>query len=84
MFYTEEEIQPVVTLATKIFGRVGNMCPSPYMFISVQTNKFGAVWYGDIQGTADDVISLTKKFAAEVKDRVTVTDLARDVTIVTI
>lgn len=84
MFYSEEDIQPVVNHATAVFGPVGNMVPSPYVFISVLTNRFGAVWYGDIQGDYTTVVTLAKTFAGKVNDTITVTDLGTDAEIVRI
>jgi hypothetical protein len=82
MFYTEEDIQPVVEHAITVFGAVGNMLPTPYVFVSVQTNRFGAVWYGDVQGDYTTVVTLANVFANKINDTVTVTDLGLDTEIV--
>jgi hypothetical protein len=52
MFYTEEDIQPAVTAAVRIFGNNGT-----YVFgkntvnITVATREFGKIWYGDVSAT---------------------------------
>jgi hypothetical protein len=49
MFYTEEDIQPVVDVAVRIFGRNGS-----YVFdrnaksIIVATREYGKIWSGDV------------------------------------
>jgi len=52
MFYTEEDVQPAVDLAVKIFGK-----PEQYhtwsegqvmMNVAVMTRKFGKIWTGDL------------------------------------
>jgi hypothetical protein len=66
MFYTEEDVQPVVTLAEKLFGKVGNMSMEKNTLynVSIATREFGKLWYGDISGnlTNTDVLvnSLTE------------------------
>lgn len=50
MFWTEDDIQPVVDAAVEVFGKQGQYYPKPFTFIKVENPKFGTVWYGDIQG----------------------------------
>ena len=61
MFYTEEDVEPVVQIATELFGPVGNMLEAGRfvtMNVIVGTKEFGKVWYGDVAGTIDYVTEL--------------------------
>lgn len=52
MFYLEEDIQPAVNEAVKLFGEVGIMFQSGktgvYKNQNIVTREFGKLWYGDI------------------------------------
>ena len=65
MFYTEEDVQPVVTLAEKLFGKVGNMSMEKNTLynVSIATREFGKLWYGDIEGSIADTDTLVSKFS---------------------
>lgn len=58
MFYTEEDIQPVVDAAISVFGTPGNMSnePNTSYNVYVETAKFGKIWYGDITGNAESLM----------------------------
>ena len=60
MFYTEEDIQPVVDAVTAVFGAVGNMSNERGVLknVTVSTPEFGKVWYGDFNGSMDDGIRM--------------------------
>lgn len=62
MFYTEEDIQPVVDAVTEVMGVVGNMANGKNVLpnVTVSTPEFGKVWYGDYIGSMDE---LTTKMA---------------------
>lgn len=64
MFFTEEDIQPVVNDATKLFGPVGNMILDSNVGlkknVSIATKKYGKVWYGDLLTDADTRAKLTQ------------------------
>lgn len=57
MFYTEEDIQPVVDMVTEALGTVGNMAYGRGVLpnVTVATPEFGKVWYGDYVGTVDQL-----------------------------
>lgn len=57
MFYTEEDVQPAVDMATELFGTVGNMSEEKNALknIVIFSGQYGKLWYGDIQDTADNV-----------------------------
>lgn len=50
MFYTEEDVQPAVDAAVKIFGKQGSMDTGKNILynISIFTREFGKIWYGDV------------------------------------
>lgn len=60
MYWTEEDIQPAVTVATELFGPAGNMMHGKNMKhnVMVATDKFGKIWYGDVDGSAEYIESL--------------------------
>jgi hypothetical protein len=54
MFYSEDEVQPAVTHATMLFGRVGTIDPvAEHKNVCIATKQFGKLWYGDV--TAQDL-----------------------------
>lgn len=57
MFYTEEDVQPVVDAVTEVMGVVGNMVSGRGVLpnVTVSTPEFGKVWYGDYVGTVDEL-----------------------------
>jgi hypothetical protein len=65
MFYTEEDIQPAVTLAVKLFGKAGNMSleKNTLYNVSIATREYGKLWYGDIDGSMADTDTLMSKFS---------------------
>ncbi len=52
MFYSEEDVQPAVALATKIFGlpeQYYTWSDGPSMLnVVIMTRKFGKIWSGDL------------------------------------
>jgi hypothetical protein len=64
MFYDEADISAAVDSASDVFGRVGAYAPTPCIYTSVWTNKFGTIWYGDVEG---DVSVVTEKANALTK-----------------
>lgn len=60
MFWTEEDVKPVVNEVVKLFGPVGYMTTEKPVLcnVSLATKEFGKLWYGDI---TDDTPTLTKK-----------------------
>ena len=57
MFYTEEDVQPAVDMATDLFGPVGNMSmDKAHKNVVITSNKFGHLWYGDIEDTLESIV----------------------------
>jgi len=52
MYYTEEDIQPAVDLAVKIFGPSGQYHTwgqgQPMRNVALMTRQFGKIWSGDL------------------------------------
>lgn len=59
MFYTEEDIQPTVDAVTTLLGPAGNMAHGRNVLpnVTVSTPPYGKVWYGDYEGTVDELQS---------------------------
>ena len=57
MFYTEEDIRPVVDAVAGVMGTVGNMVYGKGVLpnVVISTSAFGKVWYGDYVGTVDEL-----------------------------
>jgi hypothetical protein len=67
MFHTEEEINPAVNHARKLFGMVGRYAEwksdKRYWNVSIATREYGKLWYGDIVHTENlmaDLNALSK------------------------
>tara|TARA_R110000868_G_scaffold100847_2_gene277349 strand:+ start:438 stop:677 length:240 start_codon:yes stop_codon:yes gene_type:complete len=60
MFFIEEDVAPAVQVATELFGPVGNMMEGKNVLknITIGTFQFGKIWYGDIEGDTDYILSL--------------------------
>lgn len=58
MFWTEEDVQPVVDMTTELFGPVGSMTTEKNAILNVVifSKQYGKLWYGDIEDTMDGVI----------------------------
>lgn len=57
MFWTEEDVQPVVDMATDLFGTVGNMSADKNVLknIVIFSKQYGKLWYGDIQDQLENI-----------------------------
>lgn len=68
MFWYEEDIQPAVDAAAKLLGITGNMTSGPNTLynVSVYTDPFGKIWYGDYSGTIDELIAAMGQLSAEI------------------
>lgn len=75
MFWSAEDIQPAVNAATEIFGKPAQYKVGQYVFISVETPKYGCIWYGDIEGNVDTVIQLSDKLSSKLNEPINVRDL---------
>ena len=67
MFWTEEDIQPVVNAVARRMGKAGRMSygKQVLMNVVVSTPEFGPVWYGDFEGTVDDLAKIVSELSAE-------------------
>lgn len=55
MFWTENDIAPAVQIACELFGPQGNMneTKTNRRNVIIGTNKFGKLWYGDVDTSTD-------------------------------
>ena len=74
MFYTEEDIEPVVQVAKEMFGAVGNIIEGKNVMknVLIGSNEFGKIWYGDIEGDSDYILSLCHVMSQRVGQAITV------------
>lgn len=75
MFWSEEDIQPVVTAAEQIFGKQGQYHANPFTYVSIEHPKFGTVWYGDIAGTSETVRELTTALTTKTGEKFVARDM---------
>lgn len=66
MFYSEDDVQPAVNEAIKLFGPVGNMSMERNTMynVSIATKEFGKLWYGDIDGARFNTTAIANALAA--------------------
>lgn len=59
MFWTEEDIQPVVDATVTTFGTVGNMTTERGAILNVVifSKQYGKLWYGDIADTMENIVN---------------------------
>lgn len=77
MFYTEEDVTPVVRTATELFGPVGNMLETGRFVtqnVIIGTREFGKIWYGDVEGTIDYVNELCEILSKRINQQVMMVD----------
>jgi hypothetical protein len=74
MFYTEEDVEPIVQVAKEMFGPVGNMLEGKNVIknVIIGTDQLGKVWYGDIEGDSDYVLGLCHAMTQRIGQSVTV------------
>jgi len=74
MFFTEEDVEPVVQVAKEIFGPVGNLIEGKNVMknILIGTNEFGKIWYGDVEGTVDYVNELCEILSKRINQQVSI------------
>lgn len=82
MFWSAEDIQPAVNAATEIFGKQAQYEVDPYVFISVETPKYGCIWYGDIAGDFGTVREKVLTLTAKLGEQITVREMGTDTIIV--
>lgn len=77
MFYTEEDITPVVRTAHELFGPVGNMLEAGRFVtqnVIIGTKSFGKIWYGDVEGTTEYVNELCEILSKRINQQVMIVD----------
>lgn len=76
MFYTAEDVQPVVQVATELFGPVGNMVDGKNVTknVLIGTREFGKIWYGDVDGDIDFVNGLCSVLSQRIGQSAMVVD----------
>jgi hypothetical protein len=71
MFYSEEDVQPAVTLAVELFGTQGNMLhTATWKNLTVITKQFGKIWYGDINFSPAEVTKKCQQLAQKLGQKV--------------
>lgn len=75
MFYMEEDIQPVVDVVVNRLGRAGTMSYGKNILMNVvlETREFGAVWYGDFEGTHEDLAKIATELSTSTGYTITAT-----------
>jgi len=76
MFYTAEDIQPAVQVATELFGPTGIMMEGKNITknVLIGTREFGKIWYGDVDGDIDFVNGLCSVLSQRIGQSVMVVD----------
>jgi hypothetical protein len=71
MFWTEEDIQPVVDAATKMFGSQGMYYyyPSNVCMLTVSSPKFGKIWHGEVEKTQQQVAEMVAALSQATNER---------------
>jgi hypothetical protein len=73
MFYTEEDVQPVVDMTTELFGTVGSMSAEKNVLknIVIFSKQYGKLWYGDIEDQMENIHTkcnqIAQKFSISVE-----------------
>lgn len=78
MFWTEEDIYPAVEAAEEMFGKQGQYVVSDskeFVYIGLETPKFGMIWYGDYAGTFTSVSEMASTLSTKIGQTVKVIDL---------
>lgn len=84
MFWNEDDIQPTVNTAIEIFGTQAQYQPEPFVFVSIETPKFGPIWYGDISGDYTTVKEKVTQLAGKLGETVTARDMGTSAVIITV
>lgn len=76
MFYSEEDIQPAVQVATELFGPVGNMIYGKNVTknVLIGTREFGKIWYGDVEGDVEFITGLCSVLSQRIGQTAMVVD----------
>ena len=76
MFYTAEDVQPAVQVATELFGPAGTMMEAKNVTknVLIGTREFGKIWYGDVDGDVDFINGLCGVLSQRIGQTVMVVD----------
>lgn len=78
MFWTEEDIYPAVKSAQEIFGKPAQYVVAEnkeFVYIGLETPKFGMIWYGDYAGSFTTVSEMASSLSTKIGQPVKVIDL---------
>jgi hypothetical protein len=69
MFYTEEDIQPVVDTVVRTMGPNGTMVYGDRVLknIIVSTREFGKIWYGDFEGSVEQLDTIISQMSSNIQ-----------------
>jgi hypothetical protein len=69
MFYTEEDIQPVVDTVVRTMGPSGTMVYGDRVLknIIVSTREFGKIWYGDFEGSVEQLDTIISQMSSNIQ-----------------
>jgi hypothetical protein len=72
MFWTEEDVQPIVQIAEEMFGPNGNMLEGKNITknVLIGTKEFGKIWYGDVDGDVQFVTDMCTAMSTRVSTTV--------------
>lgn len=84
MFYDEQDVQPAVNAAIEIFGKQAQYQPDPFVYLSIETPKFGIIWYGDITGDYGTAREKATQLAAKLGEKIIARDLGTSAEIISI
>jgi len=75
MFYDKDDVQPAVNAAIELFGRQAQYQPSPFMYLAIETPKYGTIWYGDVQMDVTTVKERCGELSKKINEPVSALDL---------
>lgn len=75
MFYTKDDIQPAVNATAELFGSQAQYQPSPFMYLAIETPKYGTLWYGDTQLDANTVKERCRTLSKTINEPISAIDL---------
>jgi hypothetical protein len=76
MFYTEEDVEPIVKIAVEMLGPSGNMLEGKNVTknVTIGTKEFGKIWYGDVDGSVEYVTDMCTAMSKRINMRVAQVD----------
>tara|TARA_S200002703_G_scaffold91915_1_gene79449 strand:- start:3254 stop:3559 length:306 start_codon:yes stop_codon:yes gene_type:complete len=75
MFWTDEDIQPAIDLAVKLFGsnnRYEHDNRNAHRNVSIMTKEYGKIWFGDLE-LNDEARENMEKLSVTINQRVYLT-----------